>query len=101
LSARSLNHNPLETGGAQPNRTALEVQVEADGCGFQVNRGGKKARAQGRLGLVGMHERASVLGGTLSIRSRRHRGTQFRARLALSYSGLQMLRTTSSERCDF
>jgi signal transduction histidine kinase len=52
---------------------ALEVMVRDDGAGFDV----KELRSE--LGLVGMEERASLVGGRLEIQSQPGRGTTIHA----------------------
>ena len=49
----------------------VQVIVEDDGRGFDV----EEALHSGRLGLLGMRERAEMLGGTLEIESRPDHGT--------------------------
>jgi signal transduction histidine kinase len=44
--------------------------VEDDGCGFDVASRSGSARLEGRLGLLGMKERAALVGGTCEIESR-------------------------------
>ncbi len=43
----------------------VKLILEDDGCGFEVD----EALRRGRLGLLGMRERAEMLGGTLTIES--------------------------------
>jgi signal transduction histidine kinase len=50
-------------------RGATVVRVVDDGKGFQVEGTLVRAAKRGRLGLVGMSERARLLGGTLDVRS--------------------------------
>jgi len=57
---------------------ALDIAVRDDGRGFDVD--GALARG-GHLGLVGMRERASALGGTFALRSAAGEGTEVRVRL--------------------
>jgi signal transduction histidine kinase len=54
-------------------RTAsgVTLTVKDDGCGFDVD----EALSRGRLGLLGMRERAQMLGGTFAISSSPGRGT--------------------------
>ena len=61
---------------------ALVVSVEDDGCGFQPAEGLSGGR-RASLGLLGMRERASMLGGTLEIASAPGRGTSVRLRLPM------------------
>jgi signal transduction histidine kinase len=52
-----------------------QLTVEDDGVGFDVAR-----IPVDRHGLIGMQERAHLLGGTLQLRSPPRRGTQIRLR---------------------
>lgn len=52
----------------------LRLAVADNGKGFDVPQS-KSAAASGKLGLIGMEERARLLGGTLEIRSRPGEGT--------------------------
>lgn len=47
----------------------LALSVSDDGIGFDVQQAGAQAAQSGRLGLIGMRERAALLGGTLDITS--------------------------------
>lgn len=58
---------------------ALDVRVTDDGVGLDERRPG----SGGRFGLVGMRERASVLGGTLTFRSLPGGGTEVHCHLPL------------------
>jgi signal transduction histidine kinase len=62
--------------------SALSVRVEDNGCGFQLNEQGMPPRAAG-LGLLGMRERVSIAGGTLSIDSAPGRGTRIAIQIPL------------------
>ncbi|MCP4423613.1 MAG: sensor histidine kinase, partial [Chloroflexi bacterium] len=63
----------------------LTIQVQDWGAGFDVNRlGGENTH----LGLVGMQERAALLGGELVIESRPGAGTTIRAIIPLETSVL-------------
>jgi signal transduction histidine kinase len=57
---------------------AITIEVWDDGVGF---RRGARARNQGRLGIVGMHERTRLLQGTLDVDSSPGGPTVVRARL--------------------
>jgi signal transduction histidine kinase len=48
---------------------SIEVEVRDDGAGFTPEVDGREAARRGRLGLVGMRERAHMLGGRTEIRS--------------------------------
>jgi signal transduction histidine kinase len=62
----------------------VEVEVADTGPGFQS--GGENAG--GRLGLLGMRERITSLGGTLEIESRLGLGTRLTTRFKVSSSGV-------------
>ncbi|MFL5863970.1 MAG: sensor histidine kinase [Solirubrobacteraceae bacterium] len=49
---------------------AVTASVTDDGCGFDPETMLVRAARNGRLGLVGMHERVRLLGGTTTITSR-------------------------------
>jgi PAS domain S-box-containing protein len=57
--------------------------VEDNGAGFDVKAAERRARKANRLGLVGMRERAALLGGTLQIESARLKGTTVMARVPI------------------
>lgn len=63
--------------------SALELRVRDDGIGFDVNRARNAAAG---LGLHGMRERVTLLGGTLQVDSRPERGTVVRARIPVGGS---------------
>ena len=50
-------------------RSAIELQIVDDGMGFEVERALAKAAQRGRLGLVGIGERAQMVGGTFELQS--------------------------------
>ncbi|MBK9712452.1 MAG: PAS domain-containing protein [Kouleothrix sp.] len=54
---------------------AVQMIVEDDGVGFDVEATRRTAHTEQRLGLVGMDERVAQLGGTLTIESAPGRGT--------------------------
>jgi signal transduction histidine kinase len=56
----------------------LEIEVRDDGRGFESDRG----VAAGHFGLLGMQERASLLGARLELESRPGAGTRVRLSLA-------------------
>ncbi len=61
-----------------------ELRVQDDGRGFDPGpAAGTARRASTSLGLMGMHERAAILGGSLRIESANGRGTLVVARLPL------------------
>jgi signal transduction histidine kinase len=56
--------------------TSVAVRIEDDGIGFDVDRALKSRNGERGLGLLGMKERAKLLGGVLSIKSRPGVGTE-------------------------
>lgn len=57
--------------------------VEDDGRGFDVDEGAARIRAERRLGLAGMRERAALSGGSLEVESTPGRGTAVYVRVPL------------------
>lgn len=57
----------------EPGRVRLDVTD--DGCGFDAPQNAAELLEAGKLGLIGMQERAQLVGGTLQIRSRPNAGT--------------------------
>ncbi len=62
-------------------RGSIEVEVADDGVGFEPN------LVREGFGLVGMRERAALLGGTLEVSSNRGSGTRVRAEIPLQTRG--------------
>ena len=62
---------------------ALELVVSDDGEGFDVTRARDRARRGLSFGLLGMEERASLVGGVVSLTSAVGRGTEVRASIPL------------------
>jgi signal transduction histidine kinase len=58
-------------------RGSIEIEVRDDGVGFEPN------LVREGFGLVGMRERAALLGGTLDVVSTRGSGTRIRAEIPL------------------
>jgi signal transduction histidine kinase len=61
----------------------LQVTIEDDGCGFDVAAAQAKGRGDRGIGIDGMRERLSLIGGTLEIESAADAGTTLFARIAL------------------
>ena len=61
----------------------IELTITDDGCGFTVEEATQRAWKERRFGLMGMQERAHILGGTLDIDSKPGRGVMIRVRLPL------------------
>jgi two-component system sensor histidine kinase UhpB len=62
----------------------LELIVRDDGIGFNVTKTLEQAAGRGHLGLLGMKERAQILGGSLEIDSEPGRGTRVRISLPVA-----------------
>jgi signal transduction histidine kinase len=58
--------------------TVITAAVRDDGAGFDVEAARRRARQGTALGLLGMQERAALLGGKLTIRSAPKEGTEVR-----------------------
>ena len=58
------------------NHDSVHMVIEDDGQGFEAPSKFVDLVASGRLGLIGMHERARILGGTLRIESESGEGTR-------------------------
>lgn len=59
------------------DRTGVMVTVRDDGRGFERGKAAKPG-ASGGLGLLGIEERVSLLGGTVSVKSKTGKGTELR-----------------------
>ena len=68
----------IEVKFGQADRT-LRLTITDDGSGFDVEQTGVRA---GHFGLLGMRERAELLGGTLEVRSQRGSGTTIEVQIA-------------------
>jgi two-component system sensor histidine kinase UhpB len=62
----------------------LELTVEDDGAGFDIDAARERASKGHSLGLLGMEERAALAGGQIEITSRPGHGTRVVARLPLA-----------------
>ncbi len=56
----------------------VSIVVQDDGAGFEVGDSFTEMLAKGQYGLAGMHERASLIGGKLVIKSELKEGTTIR-----------------------
>jgi PAS domain S-box-containing protein len=66
---------------------SLELGVRDDGVGFDVAAARQRAARGAAMGLLGMQERISLLGGRFEVDSSRDRGTQVRATLPVAAGG--------------
>ncbi|MFN0053014.1 MAG: sensor histidine kinase [Planctomycetales bacterium] len=65
------------------SKTHVILDVADNGCGIEDARAGHKESAVGHLGLIGMAERATLLGGRLEIETGAGSGTNIRATIPL------------------
>lgn len=65
------------------NRRVLEVDIEDDGLGFDVASVGGPSPSGRGLGILGMHERMDLIGGTSKVTSSPGNGTQVSLRVPL------------------
>jgi signal transduction histidine kinase/CheY-like chemotaxis protein len=70
------------------NAERLDLVVHDDGAGFDVAAARQRAARGGGLGLLGMQERAALLGGRITIESRPGFGTRVHLRVPLVAVGL-------------
>ena len=63
--------------------TTVEMEVRDDGVGFDVSESLDRLPAERGLGLLGMRERAEILGGRLDMESEPGRGTSVRISLPI------------------
>lgn len=64
----------------------VQLAVNDDGIGFNPAQRPSRNGGKHGLGLLGMRERATHLGGTLTIKSLRRTGTEIAARIPLSFA---------------
>jgi PAS domain S-box-containing protein len=78
-------HASAKTVRIAITRQPLGVQmiVEDDGCGFDVETTLRTSNTSGHLGLYGMRERAMLLGGSVTVESGRGKGTTVSVRIPL------------------
>ena len=61
----------------------LQLEVRDDGRGFSINEKGMPSKSIG-LGLLGIRERAAIVGGTLEVNSAPGRGTRIALRIPVA-----------------
>jgi len=62
-------------------KNVVVLIIEDNGTGFDIKAAERRVKRTNRLGLIGMRERAALLGGTLQIESTRLKGTTVMARV--------------------
>ena len=75
--ARHVTVHLLKQGGF------IQLAIKDDGTGFDPERQATRRKGNGGLGLLGMRERATYVGGVIKIKSVRRVGTEIEARLPL------------------
>lgn len=67
----------------------MQFVIQDDGIGFDPTRLPARRDAKDRLGLLSMRERATYVGGTLTVKSIRRRGTEIAVHIALPTVGTE------------
>jgi signal transduction histidine kinase len=70
---------------------SLHLLIRDDGVGFNVSEALQRAASGGHLGLLGMKERAQILGGTVEIDAFPGRGTRIRVVLPVPEPGVSQV----------
>lgn len=71
----------------------VQLAVTDDGIGFDLNRYPARKKGKGSLGLLGMRERTTSLGGALEVQSAPGQGTTIRAQIPLDSGTLALAHT--------
>ena len=81
-------HSGATRVGVVLRRSADQVQaiIEDDGCGFDTSKATAAANGNGRLGLLGIQERLSVIGGSFKLESAPARGATLIVRVPIPKS---------------
>jgi signal transduction histidine kinase len=75
----SLRSIPYPQSGGTGGRQSLDIEVRDDGVGFKPAQIGA-----GHYGLIGLRERARLIGGTLNIESTPGQGTALKVSLPIT-----------------
>ena len=81
IAQEALNNIRRHAGASQAKievafyPTHVHMSIQDDGCGFNAPERYVDLMASGKLGLIGMHERAQILDGALRIASQPGQGT--------------------------
>ena len=62
----------------------LLLSIRDDGIGFDVTAARERATRGGSLGLLGLHERVQLVGGSVEVHSTPGHGTEIHVRVPLS-----------------
>ena len=79
---RHANANEVRLSGIFTD-SATKIVISDNGLGFKVPNEISALASYGKLGLVGMNERAYLIGGTLSIDSKKDKGTTITVQVPL------------------
>jgi two-component system NarL family sensor kinase len=71
------------TVGLRLSDAFVELTINDDGIGFDAAHHTARREGQGVLGLLGMHERAVLVGGVVVVKSGPHAGTEILVRIPL------------------
>ncbi len=71
--------------GISGSPEAIKIVISDDGKGFLISEKAGGYVSEGRMGLIGMEERARLLGGTFALHSEPGKGAQITVRLPLDY----------------
>ncbi len=71
------------TVGLKQQGGSVELTIKDDGIGFNAMQHAARRKGKGVLGLLGMHERATNVGGILTVKSGRRAGTEIMMRVPL------------------
>jgi signal transduction histidine kinase len=75
---------------------AVRLDVSDDGVGFDPAGPPGDAASRGGLGVPGMRERASIVGGSVEVCSQAGGGTRVSARIPLQPAGVELLGAAAS-----
>ena len=94
-------HSKADTINIRLKKVAdgLELEVEDNGCGFNLHKALERSDGLSGYGLRGMQERAEICGGSISIHSRPGAGTHIRATLPISEIRIERGGKRGSESC--
>jgi signal transduction histidine kinase len=66
--------------------SSIQLRIIDDGCGFNVESTLRTAAISKRLGLYGISERVSLLGGTITIKSKTGKGTNISIQIPIKHN---------------
>ena len=82
LVQEALNNIKVHAGNCQANVKLVAsfpniiLRLEDNGCGFDLQTTFQESLFRKRLGLLGMHERVRMMGGTITVNSQSGKGTK-------------------------